>query len=54
MIPFKYARPTSRGDRRKAHEFRASLAHTHNVTSKRKPGTYVDVRCTRADCTRKP
>jgi hypothetical protein len=43
-------RPTSRGERRLAHQFRASLAHTHNVPSRRKPGMTVDVRCTRADC----
>lgn len=50
MTAYKYTAPTSRGERRKAHAWRKALAHTHNVPSRKRPGTLVSVRCTRADC----
>jgi hypothetical protein len=50
MRPSPFAR-TTRGEQRKAHEWRKAQAHTHNVYSERKRES-VDVRCTRADCKR--
>ena len=52
MPEFKIGKPQSRGERHAQRAFRVHAYHTHNVASSRKPGQYVDVRCTRADCYR--
>jgi transposase-like protein len=44
----------SRGEARKAHEWRRAQAHTHLVRSRRTPGTFVTVRCTRGNCRTEP
>lgn len=42
--------PKPRNERRIAHLYKARRAHTHNVPSRRQPGTYASVLCTKVVC----